>query len=280
MFHKSKGTKKKLSLWLGYEPDAAKGITDKSGIRQVVHYNEYHLTQKQFLLFFVIGYGLLFIAIYLFYQSWLLSCILSFLAIFSPKVCRRILMKRRQQQLKLQFKEALQAITSSLAAGKSLENAIRSALEDLVLLYSNPSSPIIRELSGLVHKLDHAETIESAFNDIAHRSNIAEIRQLSEALAACKRSGGNMVEVMKRTAVIISEKLATEQEIAVMIAQKKLEGRMMMAVPFVFLAFLNLAAPDYMAPMYSTVGYIILTIALLMLLGCFWIMNKIMQISV
>lgn len=248
--------------------------------RLFINYNEYHLSLKQWAISLAAGFSLLFAATYLFYHSVLLSLFLSLTAVLTPRWSRQLLIRRRKEQLRLQFKEALQALTSSLAAGKSLENAIRFALDDLVLLYPDPASPIIREFTGLVHKLDHAETIEAAFGDIAARSHIDEIEQLSEALATCKRSGGNMVEVMKRTALIINEKLSTEQEIAVLIAQKKLEGRMMMAVPFVFLAFLQLTAPDYMAPLYSGMGYLLLTAALLLLIGCFWLMNKLMQISV
>jgi len=191
-----------------------------------------------------------------------------------------MLVRRRKEQLRLQFKEALQALTSSLAAGKSIENAIRSTLDDLVLLYPDPAAPIVREFTGMIHKLDHAETLEAALKDIAARSQIDEIEQFSEALSTCKRSGGNLLEVMKRTSTIISDKLSTEQEIAILIAQKKLESRIMMAVPFVFLTFLQVTAPDYMAPLYSGMGYILLTAALLLLIGCFWLMNKIMHISI
>jgi tight adherence protein B len=101
----------------------------------------------------------------------------------------------------------------------------------------------------------------------------------ADTLTACKRSGGDLLEVMKRTSSVIGEKMSVDAEIAVMIAQKRFEARVMMAVPFVFLGFLGFAAPDYMSPLYSGFGYVMLSAALLLLACCFWIINKIMSIE-
>ena len=122
------------------------------------------------------------------------------------------------------------------------------------------------------------EPLEIILRSLANRAQIDEITQFVDVLTTCKRSGGDLLEIMRRTSMIISEKLEVEQEIQVLVAQKKFEGRIMMAVPFVFLAFLGLAAPDYMSPLYQGAGYLLLTAALLLLLFCFWLMGKIMNI--
>lgn len=186
--------------------------------------------------------------------------------------------QRRKERLKLQFKEALYSLTSSLAAGRSLENAFRSTLDDLKLLYPDPRTDILREFQVISYRLDNAEPLEQALRHLAERTQIDEMIQFAEALAACKRAGGDLLEVTKRTSAIIGEKLGTEQEIMVMVAQKRFEARIMMAVPFVFLGFLHAAAPQYLEPLYSGFGYVLLTAALMLLVLCFWLMNKIMSI--
>ncbi|WP_082198090.1 type II secretion system F family protein [Bacillus sp. FJAT-26390] len=263
--------------WCGWESHSMLAHI-KAG-RSLTNYGQYHLTRSQFVVAAVAGALLIYGAVYLFYHSIFLSFMLASLGIAAPRYRRRSLLQQRKERLKLQFKEALFSLTSSLAAGRSLENAFLSTLDDLKLLYPDPRTELLIEFQIVHFRLENAEPLEYALRNFADRAGIDEITQFVDALAACKRSGGDLLEVMKRTSVIISEKLGTEQEIAVMVAQKRFEGRIMMAVPFFFLAFLGLAAPDYMAPLYGGVGYLLLTAALLLLILCFWTMAKIMSIQ-
>ncbi|WP_241675019.1 type II secretion system F family protein [Paenibacillus luteus] len=262
--------------WCGWESSETIGRM-KTG-RQLIDYDRYQLTRKQFFAAALTAGLLLYGAVYLFYHSSLLSLIASCAGIAAPRFRRRVLVQQRKERLKLQFKEVLFSLTSSLAAGRSLENAFLSTLDDLRLLYPDPRTELLLEFQIVRFRLENAEPLEYALRHFADRAGVDEISQFVDALATCKRSGGDLLEVMKRTSVIIGEKLEIEQEIAVMIAQKKFEGRIMMAVPFVFLAFLSLAAPDYMAPLYGGRGYLLLTGALLLLIFCFWLMAKLMTI--
>lgn len=124
----------------------------------------------------------------------------------------------------------------------------------------------------------YGESLEQALLDFSRRARIDDISEFADVFTTCKRSGGDLVEVIRRTSQTIGEKLDVQQEIAVMIAQKRLEARIMMAVPFVFLAFMSFAAPDYMAPLYGGIGYVLLTVSMLLLGLCYVLMNKIMNI--
>ncbi|CAM4313596.1 type II secretion system F family protein [Paenibacillus alkaliterrae] len=270
------GRMQEMLEWCGWENEAM--MADIRAGRLLTNYDQYHLSRRQFVITAAAAALIIFAAVYLFYHSVAVSYAASVLCIIAPRFRRRALRDRRKERLKLQFKEALFSLTSSLAAGRSLENAFLSALDDLRLLYPDPRTELLLEFQIVRFRLDNAEPLEYALRNLADRAHIDEITHFVDALAACKRSGGDLLEVMKRTSIIIGEKLETEQEIAVMMAQKKFEGRIMMAVPFVFLAFLGFAAPDYMAPLYGGTGYFLLTAALLLLLLCFWIMGKMMSI--
>ncbi len=241
-------------------------------------YSHYPLTRGQYAAIAAVGGLCFFTAAYLFYHSIVVACMASCLGLAVPRFRKRTLIARRKQRLKLQFKEALFSLISSLAAGRSIENAFLAAQEDLHLLYPDARTELLQEFQIIRFRLEHAEPLESALRNMADRAHIEEIAQFVDVLSACKRSGGDLVEVMKRTSSIICEKLETDQEIAVLLAQKKLEGQIMMAVPFVFLAFLGLAAPDYMSSLYNGLGYVLLTAGLLVLLALFFIMNKILHI--
>ena len=61
--------------------------------------------------------------------------------------------EKRRKELKLQFKDAVQAIATALAAGYSAENAFREARKDLQLIYTG-NTDMVQELSAMERKLD------------------------------------------------------------------------------------------------------------------------------
>ncbi|WP_308635963.1 type II secretion system F family protein [Paenibacillus silvisoli] len=241
-------------------------------------YWKYRLSKRQFGVAAVVGCMLVFAAAYLFYRSMFAAIVLSAAGMLAPRIHRRMLLEQRRLRLSLQFKEALYSIASSLAAGRSVENAFLTAHEDLRLLYPNPKTEILVEFEIVAARMGYGDSLEQALIDFSSRAAIDDITQFADVFTTCKRSGGDLVEVIRRTSQTIGEKLDVQQEIAVMVAQKRLESRIMMAVPFVFLAFLSLTAPDYMAPLYNGIGYVLLTGALMLIALCFTLMNKIMNI--
>ncbi|WP_193726547.1 type II secretion system F family protein [Paenibacillus guangzhouensis] len=243
-------------------------------------YTEYKLSQMQWLIAFA-GAGLVFSIVgYLFYHS-VVAAVLCFAAgALYPKFRREALLLRRRTELSLQFKQALYSISSSLAAGRSVENSFHEVIQDLQLLYPDVNTDLIREFRIIRSRLENGEPIEQALLDLSQRAGIEDITNFAEVFAACKRTGGDLVEVVRRTSNLIGEKMDVKQEIAVMVAQKKFESKIIMIAPVGFLAFLNMSSPDYMQPMYQGIGLVVSTIVLIGLTACSaWIL-KIMDIRV
>ncbi|GGD76717.1 type II secretion system F family protein [Paenibacillus nasutitermitis] len=267
----------RLLAWLGW-PQEASRVGKAQGGAGLTDYSHYHLSRRQFVYAALAGGGLLFTAAYLFYHSVIVALILSVAGLIAPRFSRRTLLVKRRLRLTLQFKEALFSVTSSLAAGRSVENAFVTALDDLRLLYPDPKTEVLVEFEIIRTRMVYGEPLEHALEDLSHRAGIDDIAQFVDVFTTCKRSGGDLVEVIRRTSQTIGEKLDIQQDIAVMLAQKRYESRIMMAVPFIFLAFLGFAAPEYMEPLYGGMGYVLLTVSLLLLNLCYWMMTKIMDI--
>ncbi|BBH24770.1 hypothetical protein Back11_61150 [Paenibacillus baekrokdamisoli] len=268
--------RKRWLVWLGWPQSRDDPKVRRGSV--LPNYSVYDLTDKQFIRAALVGGVIAFIATYLFYRSVSVSLILSFAGLLAPRQHRNSLLQRRRERLKLQFKEALYSLTSSLAAGRSVENAFVTSLEDLRLLYPDPRTEVITEFEIIKSRMAYGEPLEHALSDFSKRAQIDDITQFVDVFMTCKRSGGDLVEVIRRTSQTIGEKLEVQQEIAVMVAQKRYESRIMMAVPFVFLAFLGMTAPDYMAPLYHEIGYVLLTVSLLLLAVCYWAMVRVMNI--
>ncbi|WP_240419663.1 type II secretion system F family protein [Paenibacillus periandrae] len=248
---------------------------------QLLQYNVYEMSSVELIVTVVIAMGILGGIGYVFYQHVIAALLISLAGIYYPKIRRKDLIRKRKALLQLQFKQALASLSSALGAGKSVENAFQEALVDLRLLYPDPRALIVKELETINRRIENGETIEMALKDLSERTQIDDIQQFTEVFATCKRTGGNLVHVIRRTASIIQEKLDIQQEIAVMMAQKRFESRVLAFAPVIVIAVLSFSSPDYMEPMYKGLtGYLIMSAALLILLGCFGITKMIMNIKV
>lgn len=223
-------------------------------------------------LFFSIGY--------LFYHHLVMSIILAFASLLTPKYYNLYLLEKRRSALSFHFKQALYSLSSSLAAGKSVENAFREAVTDLRLLDPQADHDLIREFTIISTRMEYGQPIEEALLDFANRAQMEDITNFADVFVTCKRTGGDLVEVVRRTSSVIGEKLDIQQEIAVTVSQKKFESKAMFAAPFVFLFVLSVTSPDFLAPLYSPAGYVISSVSIVILFACFLWVNRIMNIRV
>ena len=243
-------------------------------------YTVYRLSRQQFVLALIQAGSLLYLLGIIFFRHPLIALFLALLAFFYPRHRRKELLRRRREELTRQFGQALLMLASSLSAGRSLENAFQASLKDLRYLYPDPNTDIIREFSWIAQKLSNGETIEKIMQQLSHRTQLEDIRQFYEVLSVCKRTGGNLVEVIRQTAYMISEKQEIQQDIAVIVAQKKFEAKILNLAPIVFVAVLNITSPDYMAPLFAGPGRMVMIAALALLSLAYFINRQIMNIKV
>lgn len=246
----------------------------------LIDYSVYHLSLVERLSAILLSAIVLFGIGYIFYKSMVMAFMLASLGLLYPKIRRKQLAVKRKEELSLQFKQALYSLSSSLAAGKSVENAFREVLKDLKLLYPYPDTYILKEFEIINNRVATGEPIEQALQDFSKRADTEDISNFADVFITCKRSGGDIVEVIRRTANIIGEKLEIKQEISVMIAQKKFESKALGIIPFGLIALLGYMSEDYMAPLYGGVGYVIMTVALIVLIGALFLIQRIMNIKV
>ncbi|KGK91423.1 hypothetical protein DP73_03810 [Desulfosporosinus sp. HMP52] len=244
-------------------------------------YDEYEMSKKEKVGYSLLAGMILFLIGYLFYMNPIISLGFSLLGLFFPKIRRKQIIAQRKDNLTNQFKFALASISSSLSAGKSVENAFRSSLDDLKLLFPDDNTDILRELKWIVAKVDLNEPLEQALQDFAQRANIEEIFSFAEVFTTCKRTGGNLVEVVRKTTVVIQEKLEIKNEIKITLAAKKMEQKGIVIVPFFIIGYLALATGDFMTPMYNTLqGRIVMTVGWVVIAVIIYVSDRIMDIRV
>ncbi|MBB6730967.1 type II secretion system F family protein [Cohnella zeiphila] len=236
------------------------------------------LTRFQQSAAFLIGACFCFAAVWVLYRQPIVALLAVPGGYFAPGLLRRRWQRQRQERLRRSFKDMLQALGSLLAAGRSVENAFAALEDDLELLIGDPKADILVEIRAVVNRCRNGEPLEVPLADFAERSGLEEARSFSEVISICKRAGGDLVEVVRRTAGMIGEKMEVELELMVLLAQKRLESRLMMAMPFAFVGLLGFFAGDYMDGLHQGIGWLILTVCLALLGLCCWWILRIMDI--
>ncbi|MDF9842025.1 tight adherence protein B [Paenibacillus sp. PastF-1] len=245
---------------------------------QLPDYTVYMLSPRLKLAALLAGGLLMFGIGYLFYHQLLISLLLVPAGAYAPRMLRQYLKDRRRSALNLQFKQTLFSLSSSLSAGRSVENAFREAVADLQLLDPEGNSDMLAELSIICTRMEYNQPVEEALHDFSRRAGMEDVERFADVFTVCKRTGGDLVEVVRRTSTIIGEKLDIQQDIAVSIAQKKFEAKALLAAPLLMVLFMSLTASDYMQPMYTGAGMAISTLSLAGLFLCYRWTTKIMDI--
>lgn len=217
---------------------------------------------------------------WLFYRSWfgMVLVIPVYLVVWKKYKKGKIL--RRKKQLLLEFKDGMQALSAALFAGYSIENAWREAEKELRELHGDEGL-MYHELAQLNAAVRMNRSIEKVLREFAARSGCEDIESFAEIFAFAKRSGGDFPGIIRATVQKLSGRIVVEQEVATMLAGKKLEGRIMDVMPVAILAYLNLSSGEFLDVLYGNVlGVTIMTAALAVYVGAMKLSEQILDIQV
>ena len=226
--------------------------------------------------FFLLDAGLA----YLFYQNWIaFLCFLPFLKVFLKMTAMAKKEKEKRKMLE-EFREMIGFISGALNAGYSLENAFWVAKKELGILYGTKSI-LVSYLERVLRKLKMNTSLEQALEEFARECQLEEAKNFAQVVAIGKKSGGNLVRIIEKSVHSICLKLETEEEIATMIAAKKMETRIMILFPALIVLYLRLTNGEYIGVLYgNVVGAAVMTVSLgAMVVSAFW-SEKIMDIKV
>lgn len=247
----------------------------------LIDYNIYVMSKEEKLINILLAAAVLFAIGYLCYHNIILSVVLTFFSVKWPKIRVKQKIAKRRLELAVQFKDMLYSLSSSLSAGKSVESGLKDCLQDLRILYPDEDTYIIQEISLIVRGVEMNEPIENMFGQFAARAHNEDIDNFVDIFKTCKRTGGDMVQVIKTTSQTIGEKIEIKQEINTLISGKKFEFKALMIMPVFLILLLSVSSADYMAPVFHTViGHIVMTIAIALFAAAYLVGSKIMTIEV
>ena len=218
--------------------------------------------------------------IYLFYKSLYAEILVIPIFIIYRKFAAKEEESKYKDKLDGQFKDALYSLSAALRAGYSVENALVESYKEMQLMYGD-DAPICSELNIMINQMNLGANSEKVFLDFAGRTGLESTETFAEVFAIARKSGGDMVEIIKKTAGDIASKIETKNEISIMVTSKKFEQNIMSCMPVGIILYISLTSGGMLDPLYgNAAGIAIMTVCLGLYGFSFYLTRKILNIKV
>jgi tight adherence protein B len=243
-------------------------------------YNIYNLTKKEWIQYFSIGAIIGALIGYVFYSNligMLLFMLYGFIFLRNKK---RELTEKRKWQLNLEFRDGLDLVSSALNAGYSVENAFAQSVKDLKLMY-NSDSLIVSEFESIVNQVYMNRNLEEILMDFGDRSQVEDIINFADVFDTAKRTGGDIIKIIRSTCNTIGDKIEIKREIITLITAKRFESNIMSLIPLGIILYLRMGSPEFLSPLYHNLfGSIFMSIILALYYFAYQLGRRIMNIEV
>lgn len=164
-----------------------------------------------------------------------------------------------RETLRKDVREMMQFVSNGLSVGYSLENALKAAYQDMKEAGGSEPGRLIRELEILTETIKVNSQADRLLLQMADRIDLEELRQFAEIVSIVKRSGGNLIEIVSRTAEHLGQSLQIKEEIRTVTAAKRMEKKVMSVMPYFILVYVRITNPGYFQVLYDTVPGILLS---------------------
>lgn len=282
---KTKKTKK--------EPKYYKSVTGM----QMLNYRVYYMGMTERLLYFLLAFAAGAFVGYLFYGGvgvdefrqptkftyiWN-AVVMIIIGIASAKVFLPIrteqLRTARQSRLKSQFRDMLEAVTTSLGAGKNVQESFLAAYDDLKNQYEQ-GAYILNELTAVNTGLVNGINAEKLLADFGARSGCEDIEDFANVFEICFRKGGNIRETVRITYEILSDKMTVAEEIETIVSGSKSQQTLMLFMPVVLVALIKMTSADFAANFVTPAGLMATTAGVVTFVASYFVGRKVLDIKI
>ena len=202
----------------------------------------------------------------LFFDSPVASLLLCPGFYFFFKEYRQGLLQRRRRMMQIQFLDGMQMTATALQAGYSIENAWKEAKKELQKIYRLDSF-IVQEFSLLCAQIDMSRTSGELLASLGRRSGVEEIQSFSEIFETTRRTGGDLLRIIRTTVSSMRQRQDTLAEIETSLSGKAMEQNIMSIMPLGILGYVRFTSPEFLEPVYGNLPGILVMSACLIVYG-------------
>ena len=163
---------------------------------------------------------------------------------FLPSIWVAYKRAARFRQFNSQLPEAIDLISRALRAGHALPSALVTVGEEM----GDPLGPEFRRTAD---ELNFGLPFREAMLNFSRRFPVQDLQFLVSAILVQKETGGNLAELLDKTAAVLRSRIQLRQKVRVYTAQGRMTGAILLALPFVCFIVLNFVKPGYGDPLFQ-----------------------------
>jgi tight adherence protein B len=183
-----------------------------------------------------------------------------------PRMVLDFLASRRRGKLEVQLADALAIVSSGLKGGYSFIQGVDMASQQL-------EPPLADEFARVLRLVQLGLDTPRALLQMAERINSYDYDMMVSATNIQLSVGGNLSGLLENVAETIRDRIRLRRDIAVLTAQGRMSGAILIALPVGIAIMLKVVNPTYMAFLFDEeMGNNLLYMALgQQLIGIYWI---------
>jgi tight adherence protein B len=180
-----------------------------------------------------------------------------------PLLYVHIRRRRRCDKLLSQLPDALELMARAMRAGQSMAQALQAIADEF-------EAPIGPEFAYCYEQQNLGLPLEIAFQDLARRTGLIEVKIFILAMVVQRQTGGNLSELLEKLAGVLRERFRVQGKIRVLTAEGRAQAAVLQVMPPVVFVLMLLLNRKYAEILLDHPNYLI-GIGVSMLLGAVWI---------
>ncbi len=259
-------SRKKISR----EKSSRKNRSRTNSSIKLIDYDVYKMDSKERSKIFMLAAAAGILCGYLYFRSFFACAVFGLASLAVVPMYKKLKADDRKRKLRSQFRDFLYTVSSSVNAGRSLEEAMDEAIGPVRLIHGDGCCMVteLERMNMIIRETN--SSAEPLLRDLARRSHLDEISEFVDVCTACRKTGGDMNILILKASDIITQHIELQREKEVILSEKKLESRILALMPPAVILLINISSSDYLSMMYMTAtGRLVMAASLLSTIGSF-----------
>ena len=178
----------------------------------------------------------------------------------------------KKKQVEQELLNAIIIMNNAFRSGRSTMQAIEIVANEL-------TGPIKQEFKKMHLEISYGLSLDVVFERFSKRVESEEVNYITSSLSILNKTGGNIIKVFSSIEIMLFNKRKLKQEMKSLTSSAKMISKILLIMPFIFVALITILNPSYFMPLFNTsIGNLILVIIILIYLLYAFIVNRIMKV--
>ena len=192
----------------------------------------------------------------------------------SPYVYLYLRREARFRRCEALLPEAVDLMARALRAGHAVTSV-------LAMVGQEVAEPMASEFRTIYEEQSLGLPMREAVLNLVERLPRDDVRFLATAILVQKETGGNLAEILDKTAVVMRERVRLRGQLRIYTAQGRVTGWILCCLPFVLFALISVVNPGYERILFTTpLGIHLIYIGLFMMVAGILVIRWIINIRV